>query len=437
MTNARVKLKRLIILIALMAMLLGCSVTDKTDHTDPEDIINFDLYTIRTKNTLDYFATVSTLRVFDNFNIPQNMNDFDSFWDELKMVLMQIENQLSLSIATSDISRFNELQYGESISISKHTADLLKIAQEAYDITEGMFDPTIYPLIDLWAFSPRFNVPGYNPVFPYDRVRLSEGFSLPDEKYITEFTKLVDFKNVLLLGNEANGYTLTKNIEPVIIDGITYQAKIDLGGIAKGYAVDVTMSMLDDYGYDYGYFSSGRSSIGLKKSASKKSVENDTFRYELEIRKPREGNTEDNTFMAVAIKDSSLSSSGDYDHNYEIDGTIYTHIIDGNTGFPMNSKHEGPQKGITTVTVFGESAAMCDAISTAICLMDLNEALDYVNSDKFGDKIIIVLYHSDFDYYEVLTNLDDDEYIIHDDAYRVASIVDENGILTYTGNLRD
>jgi thiamine biosynthesis lipoprotein len=407
------------------------------DNNMSQDVADFEAFTLRTKNTIDYFATVSTLRVFDDFSEPKNMIKYDQFWAELKDIMQQIQNDASLSIDTSDISRFNELKYGESMPISKHTANMLKISKEAFNLTEGLFDPTIYPLIDLWAFSPRFNVPGYNPVLPYDRIRSAAGFELPDEKYIEGFTYLVDFNNVLLTGDEESGYTVKKNIKPVIIDGITYEAKLDLGGIAKGYAVDITMAMLKDYGYDYGFFSSGRSSIGLRKSASKKSVENGTFRYELEIRKPRKGNTEENTFMSVAIKDSSVSSSGDYDHNYELDGKIYTHIIDGYTGYPMNSKHERPQKGIATVTVFGESAAMCDAISTAICLMDINEALEYVNRDRFNDKIIIVLYHSERDYYEVLTNLDSDEFVINDDAYILASSIDDNGSMIYTGNLMD
>lgn len=437
MTKLINKITKVFCIIFAIATLSSCTSSIMTDNNMSQPQIDVGMYTLRTKNTIDYFATVSTLRIFDDFSEPKNMLKYDQFWEELKDIMQQIQNDVSLSVESSDISKFNGLEYGESITITNHTANILKTAKEAYIITEGLFDPTIYPLIDLWAFSPRFNVPGYNPVLPYDRIRSDAGFGLPDEKYIEGFVNLVDFNNILLSGDEESGYTVTKNIKPIIIDGITYQAKLDLGGIAKGYAVDITMTMLKDYGYDFGYFSSGRSSIGLRKSASKKSVGNGTFRYELEIRKPRKGNTEANTFMSVAIKDSCVSSSGDYDHNYEIDGTIYTHIIDGYTGYPMNSKLEGPQKGIATVTVFGESAAMCDAISTAICLMDIGEALAYVNSDRFNDKVIIVLYHSEKDYYEVLTNLDNDEYIINDDAYRLASSIGDNGNMTYTGNLLD
>lgn len=425
----------LTLLMVLIVILSGCINVNIPDDINSQDDLNLDKYTLRTKNTTEYFATVSSLRVFNDFAAPASMNIYDEFWEELKDVMNQIEKDVSVSVESSDISRFNMLEYGESISISTNTANILKIAKEAYDSSGGLYDPTVYPLVDLWAFSPRFNNPGYKPQLPYDRERTEHGFSLPHEKYITGFAKLADFKNVILSGDEASGYTLTKNIKPVTIDGITYQAKLDLGGIGKGYAVDVAMEMLKDYGYDYGYFSCGRSSIGMLKSASKKSVENKTFRYNLEIRKPRKGSTDETSFMSVAIKDSGVSSSGDYDHEYEIDGTIYSHIIDAKTGFPMNAIHEGSQKGIATVTIIGESAAMCDAISTAICIMDINEAMEYVNNEKFNYKVIIVLYNSDYDYYEVLTNLDSDEYIIHDDAYRLASTIDDAGNINYSGTL--
>ncbi|KPU43334.1 thiamine biosynthesis lipoprotein ApbE precursor [Oxobacter pfennigii] len=431
-------LERFVPVALLMSMTLalsGCVNALKPEGTNSKDILDLDKYTLRTKNTTEYFATVSSLRVSSDFSAPAGINRYDKFWEELKDVMEQIEKDVSVSVESSDISRFNMLNYGESISISTHTANIVKIAKEAYESSGGLYDPTVYPLVDLWAFTPRFNSPEYKPQLPYDRNRTEYGFSLPDEKYITEFIKLADFKNVILSGDGGKGYTLTKNIKPVTIDGIIYQAKLDLGGIAKGYAVDVAMEMLKDYEYNYGYFSCGRSSIGVLKSASKKSVENKTFRYNLEIRKPRKGNTEENSFMSAAVRDTGISSSGDYDHAYEIDGTIYSHIIDAKTGFPMNAIHEGAQKGIATVTVFGENATMCDAVSTAICVMDINKALEYVNNNKLNYKVIIVLYNSDYNYYEVLTNLDSDEYIIYDDAYRIASTIDDDGNINYSGTL--
>jgi hypothetical protein len=101
----------------------------------------------------------------------------------------------------------------------------------------------------------------------------------------------------------------------------------------------------------------------------------------------------------------------------------------------MNTLRGKPQKGIATVTVIGRSAAMCDALSTSICLMELDEALKFANNIKADYKTIIVLYNKDYDYYEVLTNIPEDEYHIHDDAYRIASSLDQAGNIIYRGTL--
>jgi thiamine biosynthesis lipoprotein len=413
----------------------SCTKASEKNSGNPDDVQNIEVYTFKTKNTTEYFATLSSLRVFDDFSNPNNINKFDELWLDLKDILNQIENDVSVALESSDIYKFNQLNYGESILISDNTAKILKIAKDAHNSSRGLYDPSVYPLVDLWAFAPRFNKPGYSPEFSYDRERISNIFPLPDKKYIEGFLKLADFNNIVLSGDEEKGYTLTKNIETVTIDGITYEAKLDLGGIAKGYAVDAAMELLKEYGYEYGYFSCGRSSIGILKNASKASVENDTFRYNLEIRKPRQGNTDSISFMSIAIKDARISSSGDYDHNYEIEGIIYSHIIDSKTGFPMNTIFENSQKGIATATVIGDNTTMCDAVSTAICLMDLKEALEYINSHKDTYKVMLVLYNSNYNYYEVITNLDADEYLIHDDAYELASVLDNEGNIIYEGQL--
>ncbi|HRC79998.1 MAG TPA: FAD:protein FMN transferase [Sedimentibacter sp.] len=426
----------IILLVILSMFITSCSLIPfASNENQIQEYLKLKNYTSRTKHTGDYFSTISILRVFDDFSKPENMKKYDDFWDDLKDMMNQIQEEVSVSVETSDIARFNELEYGQSLPVSNHTANIIKIAKEAYELTGGIFDPTVYSLVDLWAFTPRFNSLSYKPQFPYDRDRTQEGSSLPEEKYIKGFVDLADFSKIVLSGDEESGYYLTKNIEPVTIDGVTYQGKIDLGGIAKGYVVDLAIKMLNDAGYAYGYFSSGTSSLGMMKSATDESVENGTYRFDLQIRKPRKGNNDENSYMSVAIKDASISSSGDYDHSYEIDGVLYSHIIDAETGYPMNTLRGKPQKGIATVTVIGRSAAMCDALSTSICLMELDEALKFANNIKADYKTIIVLYNKDYDYYEVLTNIPEDEYHIHDDAYRIASSLDQAGNIIYRGTL--
>ena len=189
-----------IILVVIFSMFIAsCSnIHFASNENKIQEYLKLKNYTSRTKQTGDYFSTVSILRVFDDFSKPENMKKYDEFWDNLKEVMKQIESEVSVSIETSDIARFNELEYGQSLPISNHTANIIKIAKDAYELTGGIFDPTIYPLVDLWTFTPRFNSLEYKPQFPYDRDRTKKGFSLPDQKYIKGFVDLVDFSKVVL-----------------------------------------------------------------------------------------------------------------------------------------------------------------------------------------------------------------------------------------------
>ena len=62
---------------------------------------------------------------------------------------------------SSDISRFNQLSFGEEIAVSNYTADMLSAAFYAYEKTGGLYNPCVYPLVDLWGFSYRFNASSY------------------------------------------------------------------------------------------------------------------------------------------------------------------------------------------------------------------------------------------------------------------------------------
>ena len=104
------------------------------------------------RQTMDYFSTVCMLTIY-----PENNVDGQTIWQEVKATLARIEQAVSVSDASSDVARFNTLQFGEETAVSSDTAAMLKIAMLIHEQTDGLYDPTVYPLIDLWGFSPRFN----------------------------------------------------------------------------------------------------------------------------------------------------------------------------------------------------------------------------------------------------------------------------------------
>ncbi|MEG2624348.1 MAG: FAD:protein FMN transferase, partial [Clostridia bacterium] len=326
------------------------------------------------RETYDYFATVCALSLYTEDAGALGKAHFEQTWAQVRALMGEIEQAVSVSVPESDIARFNRLRYGQSLSISPHTAAILRIAKQVHAQTGGLYDPTVYPLVDLWGFSPRFNAVTYLPECAYDRSYRDGQLPLPEKKYIEALHALVNLDGVVLTREAAGGVRMTKNIWPVRLDGVTYEAKIDLGGIAKGYAADRVIERLREAGYRYGHFVCGGSSMAMLKCASPKSVENGTYAYALGVRKPRAGRNKDSSFVKVSVSDVTLSSSGDYSHGYVQGGVRYCHIIDPRTGYPINVPDGGlpdgsVQAGIAAITLSSPDATYNDAMSTALCVM--------------------------------------------------------------------
>lgn len=270
---------------------------------------------------------------------------------------------------------------------------------------------------------------------PYDREWRDGTRALPDPKYIGSFLELVDMEGIVLTGDAQIGYTLHKNTPSVTIDGVVYPAQIDLGGIAKGYAVDLAAQLLEEEGYEYGYFSCGSSSIRLLKNASSTAKKTNDPMFSLQVRIPRKTQENTQTYAHIRVMNQALSSSGDYDNNYIAGGNLCCHIISPFTGYPLNYTQEGVQSGISTVTLLSGSAVEDDALTTALCLMGVRGAIDYINKNLRERSVVMVLYRADREFYEVVTNIPEEELDILDTAYQLASSVDPQGNIVYEGVL--
>lgn len=384
-------------------------------------------------STSGYFATINTLCIYDDLSNPEISEKIRQTWSEVKAILERVDQLISLSIPESDISHYNELKYKESIPVNRETVLLIELARTMHQKTEGYYDPTVFPLVDLWGFSPRFTY-SHRKVMPYDRVAVGGTLPPPDPRFIDALRRLVGMEGVQVEGNEIEGYTLRKMTPSVEVDGVVYQAQIDLGGIAKGYVTDLVNSLLQEKGFKYGYFSSGTSSMRLLKSASYGAKETQDSRFHLEIRKPRKTAHSLDAYAGIAVQDEALSSSGDYDNNYLLDGDIYSHLINPFTGYPVNVPSGGIQKGISTVTLLSGSAAEDDAYTTALCLMGPKKAISFFNAHLLDREIAMVFFRRDCSVYEVITNIPSDRLIIYDPDYRLANITQPDGTLQYTGD---
>lgn len=369
--------------------------------------------------TSDYFGTVSMLCLDEE-------EGAEDVWQAVKAILQQIDESVSVSRADSDIARFNALPAGSEMAVSDCTAAVWRCAQEAYEMTGGLYDPTVYPLVDLWGFSPRFNQKVYATSLPYDRP-LKGGYPAPPrEEDISSLLPLVGMPGIALTYDEGC-WLLRKNTPAVQVAGSTIQAQVDLGGIAKGYACDRVAALLRERGIGAGYFICGGSSMVFLARP-------DGAAYPVAAGKPRPGRQEGQDYASFSARNITLSTSSDISHGYwGADGVLYCHIIDPRTGYPLNCPEPGSvQAGAASVSLLADSAALGDALTTALCLMGPREALAFLIGRE--EKMVMAAYQSDADHLEVITNMAPEEMTILDAGYILASEREPQGICRYTGS---
>ena len=305
----------------------------------------------------------------------------------IKSSLLELENTFATENPNSLTYKFNCAQAGTSFQLGQNAFEIISSAKDIYTFSGGYFDPSIYPLAKLYGFAPFNYTASYTPPTP--------------ERILTELEK-VNFDGAVI---DYDLKTLTKTDQNV---------KIDLGGIVKGYAVDLVAKILLDNGIDSGYVNIGGSSLNLL------SVES------LGIRHPRK--TFGNVFLTVNCKGKknvSVSTSGDYEKYYKDENDVkYCHLINPKTGLTANT-------GVASATLLGIKGAESDALTTAICLLS-HDLTNEQNSDliKFLKKIIstysgcsVYVIYDDGQNKLLITNEKQGEnFTLHDTDYSVVNI---------------
>lgn len=245
--------------------------------------------------------------------------------------MREAEMLLSASVEGSDVYRINAAAAGESVTVDALTMTLLVKAREICLLTDGAYDPSVYPLVELWGFAPGEFVAGTPPE------------RLPSEEEIAAAKELVGFDEAFALDEDA--LTVTK-----LKDG----AKLDLGGIAKGYAVETALTA-----------ATGETLVNLGGNIG--GVGRD---FTIGIGAPRPYSV--SYVGTVTLRSGEcISTSGDYERYYEVDGVRYHHIIDPFTGAPADS-------GLASVTVICSDGALGDALATAVMVAGAERGKEWI-----------------------------------------------------------
>ena len=252
----------------------------------------------------------------------------------------RLENLLSAYKSESDIYKINSATFGTWVTVSDETAQILKKALEFSKKTNGAFDITVKPLVDLW------NIKAENPV-------------VPDKDDIDAAVGITGFENVILDGNKVS----------FLKEGM----KIDLGGAAKGYCADRAVEILKNHGVENALLDFGGNIYALGKN------KNGTP-WRIGLQDPGKGRGEH--FRVEELSGKTAVTSGSYERYFEADGKIYHHILNPQTGYPADS-------GLISATVVGKNSFEADMLSTAVFVMGTEEFYKIRNRFDF-ERIITV-----------------------------------------------
>jgi len=251
--------------------------------------------------------------------------------------IREIEDRMSATKEDSDVAMINKNAGKQPVKVHDDTFYVIKKALEYSELTNGDFDITVRPLIDLWDI-------------------LSDNPRVPSQEEIMDKLALVDYRKVKL--DEGNKTVYLER------EGMG----IDLGAIAKGYAGDEAVRILKKAGVKSALINIGGNVLVIGRKPD------DTL-WRIGIRDPRSEETGETHVAVLEVEDTTIVSSGDYERYmfdiYKETGIRYHHIFDPKTGSPARS-------GIISCTIVADSSIDADALSTSFFIKGLDEGLKFI-----------------------------------------------------------
>jgi thiamine biosynthesis lipoprotein len=240
----------------------------------------------------------------------------------------RIELLMSKYIPSSEIYQLN--QRGEA-AVSQETFEVIKKAKGFWEGTAGAFDVTVGPLMDMWGFTKR-------------------EYTVPGEETIKNALKRVGMDKVIMNDSDRTVHFMVPGME------------IDLGGLGKGFAVDAAVAALRRAGIKRGVVNVGGHIYCLGDKFGKP--------WRIAIQDPHESGT---VSGYVNLINKAIATSGDYEQFFMHGKKRYTHIMNPQTGYPVES-HEA------SVTVIAPDCLTADALATSIFVLGKEKGVQFAQS---------------------------------------------------------
>ena len=260
--------------------------------------------------------------------------------DAIQAVMFEMEriNQLmSPYIKNSELSQLNDYAAKEAVIVSKELFELVALSVELAKETDGAFDITFASVGYLYNY--REN-------------------QKPEQGQIDQLLNAIDYRHIKFDRAQHSIFFSHPNV------------KIDLGGIAKGHAVDNAIEILKQRGIEHALVTAGGDTKLLGDRLGKP--------WMVGIRDPR---NKDKQTVVLPLSDTALSTSGDYERYFEQDGVRYHHILSPKTG---SSVYE-----VQSVSIIGQRSTLNDALSTAVFVLGVQKGMDLLNRTPGYDGIIV------------------------------------------------
>ncbi|MEJ2636961.1 MAG: FAD:protein FMN transferase [Calditrichia bacterium] len=240
--------------------------------------------------------------------------------------MSRVENLLSYQISTSEISRINREAGIRPVKVSGETFGIIKRARNYSQKFNGLFDITIGVVTSRWGFSENGE----------------QDITVPSDSELARLLPLVNYRLMVLNERDSTVYLQKKGM------------KIDLGGIAKGYAIDRGVHVLKQNNISQFFLNAGGD---IYTSGKKDGLE----KWRVGIKHPRHL---DRIIAKFQLSDYAVATSGDYERFAIIGGKRYHHIIDPRSGFPSTQ--------CRSVSVLAPTAEEADAMATWLFILGYN-----------------------------------------------------------------
>lgn len=315
--------------LILIIMLVGCSNENE----------------VNTSKTTSTTTVNDTIPASKEFFAMDTYMEVDAYGDNGEKAVAKAEKEvnkldsiLSTGKSTSEISKLNK---NKKQDVSNDTMSLIKESVKISKETTGAFNPTIYPLMELWGFT-------------------TKNYYVPKENEIKPLLNHMDIDNIKI-DESKNEVSFKDN-----------KMKIDLGAIAKGYTSSKIIDIFKDNNIKSGMVTLGGNVQVLGKKP-------DGSLWKVGIQNPI---SESEYLGVLQASNKAVITSGGYERNFTKNGKTYHHILDPSNGYPANN-------GLTSVTIISSDGTLADALSTSLFVMGKDKAIDFYKKSNYNFDFIL------------------------------------------------